>query len=219
MEKCLRQGDWVTKECDECWMGYRWLRMSWRFPEDFLKIWSCSFVVFQCSQLSEEAFLVVAVGDLPGLEVDFALKEQMPHLPHVSCLGLEEIKRCWPQSSPCKETAESPQTSLQKRWITDEWTILKHFETQSKHLRLLVHPMRILCVKQFGTMNTSGWPYRKMWPLMLRAQATLQRRCFRCYFCAWAGEMPWCSFSWDWLTDQCKFQPLEKPVKQWTSVR
>lgn len=28
-----------------------------------------------------------------GLEVDFALKEQVPHLPHVSCLGLEEIKR------------------------------------------------------------------------------------------------------------------------------
>lgn len=71
-----------------------WATDGYGCPEDFLKIWSCSFAVFQCSQLSEEAFLVVAVGDLPGLEVDFALKEQMPHLPHVSCLGLEEIKRC-----------------------------------------------------------------------------------------------------------------------------
>ena len=45
MEKCLRRGDWVTKECDECWMGYRWLRMSWRFPED-LVVFFCGFPMF-----------------------------------------------------------------------------------------------------------------------------------------------------------------------------
>ena len=28
-----------------------------------------------------------------GLEVDFALKEETPHLPHVSCEGLREVQR------------------------------------------------------------------------------------------------------------------------------
>ncbi len=70
MEKCLRQGFEI---------GFDW---NMRFRSDF--------GVLHFGMMS--TFFLFP----PGLEVDFTLNETLPHLPHVSCFGLEEVRRSWP---------------------------------------------------------------------------------------------------------------------------